>query len=348
MTGTGKRCAVEPDQCFVVDSFREDDAAGIANLFRAVYGKDYPIKTFYHPERIIRENAGGAVHSVVARTPAGDVVAHGALYRSSPWYDRLYEIGQMLVLPDYRTSFAAFKINDYLGGELLEKIRPAGIFGEAVCHHVITQKCSTLIEMRDVALELDLMPGATYLKETGEGGRVSCLIQFKRCSDVSRLVYIPHWYGEQIRFILHDLGLERELSAGLEPFPPRSKSVIRRKFFSHAGVGRFNVVSSGADFSRRVAELEAMGARRGVQVSQFFVSLGEPWCGAAVEILRSRGYFFGGYVPQWFDTDGILMQKTRTEPDPASIHLYTDKAGEILRMVLADRERATTCADAEK
>jgi hypothetical protein len=250
----------------------------------------------------------------------------------------------MLVLPDYRTTFAAFKINAYLGGELLEKVRPAGIFGEAVCHHVITQKSSTLIEMKDVALELDLMPGATYFKEKGSGGRVSCLIQYKSCRDVPRTVHIPTCYREQIRFILNDLALERELSASLEPFPQRSKSVIRRKYFSHAGVGRFNVVSSGGDFSRRVAELERMGAMRGAQVLQCFVSLGEPWCGAAVDILRSRGYFFGGYVPRWFDTDGILMQKIETIPDPGSIQLYTDKAAEILRMVLADRERATTLA----
>lgn len=331
---------IKQDQSFVVDSFEEQDAKGIANLFLAVYGREYPIKTFYHPGRIIRENANGNVHSVVARTPNGDIVAHGALYRSSPYSDQLYEIGQMLVLPDYRTTFAAYKINAYLGSEQLEKIRPTGIFGEAVCHHVITQKCSTLIDMKDVALELDLMPGATYSREIGTGGRVSCLIQFKPCRDVLRTVYIPPCYQDQIRFILHDLGLERELSDAQEPFPQRSKSIIRRKFFAHAGVGRFNVVSSGNDFPKSVAELEKMGAERGTRVLQYFISLGEPWCGAAVNILQGRGYSFGGYLPQWFETDGLLMQKTQGVPDPSAVQLYTDKAREILRMVLEDRERA--------
>ena len=339
-----KRRSVKPDQTFVVDLFDDKDAKGITNLFHVVYGTEYPIKTFYHPERIIRENANGNIHSVVARTPTGDIVAHGALYRSSPYYDGLYEIGQMLVLPDYRTSFAAFKINAYLGDELLGKIRPAGIFGEAVCHHVITQKCSTLIDMKDVALELDLMPGATYHKETGAGARVSCLIQFKPCIDVPHQIHIPECYENQIRFILNDLGVEREFSNSAEPFPHRSKSVIRRKFFAHAGVGRFNVVSPGSDFSRTVAKLEKMGAARGTQVLQYFVNLGEPCCGTAVDILRSRGYFFGGYVPRWFNTDGILMQKITTTPETESIRLYTDKAREILQIVLADREQTESGA----
>lgn len=333
---------VRPDQSFIIDSFRQEDAKGIANLFLAVYGNGYPIKTFYSPEKIVRENANGALYSVVARTPSGDIVGHGALYRSSPYYDQLYEIGQMLVLPEYRTTFAAYKINEYLGGPLLTQLAPAGIFGEAVCHHVITQKCSTLIDMKDVALELDLMPGATYSKETGAGSRVSCLIQFKPCRDLAAAAHLPPCYREQIGFILQDLNLERELSDGLEPFPRRSKSRIRRKFFPHAAVGRFNVVSAGVDFARKVTELENMAAVRGTQVLQFFINLGEPWSGAAADILRRRGYFFGGYLPRWFNTDGMLMQKIATVPDPDSIQLYTAKAGEIMRMILADRARAAT------
>ena len=335
----GKTVSIEPYQKFVIDSFKAEDARGISNLFLSVYGSGYPIKTFYHPDRIIRENANGTIHSVVTRTASGDIVGHGALYRSSPWYNQLYEIGQMLVLPDYRTTFAAYKMNEYLGGELLSRVAPAGIFGEAVCHHVITQKSSVLINMKDVALELDLMPGATYAKEHGTGSRVSCLIQFKLCSGGAQKVYIPACYREQVNFILHDLGLDRSLCEASEPFPHSSKSVIRRKFFAHAGVGRFNVVSSGADFGRKVTELERIGAERGAVILQFFVSMGEPWSCEAVSVLRNRGYFFGGYLPQWFDTDGILMQKGDSNPDPTSILLYTDKAREILRLVLEDRER---------
>ncbi len=334
--------AVEPDQKFIVDSFRKEDAVGIANLFLSVYGTEYPIKTFYYPDRIIRENSNGNVFSVVARTVSGDIVAHGALYRSSPYFSDLYEIGQMLVLPEYRTTFAAYKINEYLGGPLLEKVRPAGLFGEAVCHHVITQKSSVLIGMKDVAMELDLMPGETYFKEEGGGGRVSCLIQFRPFRDEVRQVFIPSPYREQISFILDDLELKRDFSEASGAYPKGSKSVIRRKFFPYARVGRFNVVNSGADFIRKAAELEKMGDLQETQVLQFFVSLGDPWCGATVEALRDRGYYFGGYLPCWFDTDGILMQKTVTVPDPGAINLYTDKAKDILRMVLADRERAAS------
>ena len=41
--GKGKTLTIKQDQSFVVDSFEEQDAKGIANLFLAVYGREYPI-----------------------------------------------------------------------------------------------------------------------------------------------------------------------------------------------------------------------------------------------------------------------------------------------------------------
>ena len=51
--------SIEPGQTFVVDRFRPEDAAGIANLFFTEYGTGYPIETYYYPERIVEENGNG-------------------------------------------------------------------------------------------------------------------------------------------------------------------------------------------------------------------------------------------------------------------------------------------------
>src|SRR5512136_123848 len=89
---------VDPGQSFEVDTFRPEDAVGVASLFYSVYGAEYPFETYYIPERLIAENANGNIYSVVARTAKGDIIGHGAIYRSSPPNPTLYEIGQYLVL----------------------------------------------------------------------------------------------------------------------------------------------------------------------------------------------------------------------------------------------------------
>jgi hypothetical protein len=331
---------VESGQSFQVDRFRPEDAAGIANLFYAIYGPDYPFDTYYIPERIREENQRGNIHSVVARTLRGDIIAHGALYRSSPHYGNLYEIGQYIVLKNYRDTFAAYKINQYISETLTRYVRPDGIFGEAICTHVVTQKSSALIGMKDVALEVDLMPSEVYKKETSASGRVSCLIQFRSFCDRPHEVFIPSVYLEQIDYILSECNISRVITPSTETIPPECESEATVKFFPHAGVARANIVRPGMDFELVVRRLEQQAAEQGVVVLQLFLNLDSPWVGAAVENLRARGYFLGGYVPRWFDTDGLLMQKIFGPPHWDGIQLFTEKASHILEMVKADWDDA--------
>jgi len=331
---------VEGGQKFQVDRFRPEDAPGIANLYYAVYGPDYPFETYYIPERLREENQRGNIHSVVARTPRGDIIAHGALYRSSPPYGNLYELGQYLVLKNYRDTFAAYKINQYIAETLIPCVHPDGIFGEAVCSHVATQKASALMGMKAVALEADLMPSEVYAREKSAAGRVSCLIQFRSFSDRPHEVFIPPVYLEQIAYILSGLDISRVTTPSPEPVPPEGASDAAVKFFPFAGVARANVVRAGADFEQVVRRLEQQAEEQGIVVLQFCLNLDSPRSGGAVENLRERGYFLGGYLPRWFDTDGLLMQKVSSPPHWDGIQLFEEKARRILEMVQADGDQA--------
>ena len=331
---------VESGQSFQVDRFRPEDAPGIANLYFAVYGPDYPFDTYYIPERLRAENQNGNIHSVVARTSRGDIIAHGALYRSSPPYGNLYELGQYLVLKNYRDTFAAYKINQYISETLTQYVRPDGIFGEAVCSHVATQKASALMAMKGVALEVDLMPSEVYAKEKIAAGRVSCLIQFRSFRDRPHEVFIPSVYLEQIEYLLSGLDISRVITRSTETVPPDGASEARIKFFPDAGVARANIVRVGVDFEPVVGRLEQQAAEQGLVVLQFFLNLDSPWVGAAVENLRARGYFWGGYLPRWFDADGLLMQKLSGLPHWDGIQLFEERGGRILEMVQADWNEA--------
>jgi hypothetical protein len=79
-------------------------------------------------------------------------------------------------------------------------------------------------------------------------------------------------------------------------------------------------------------------------VIQVWSKLSWPWIGEVVGELRSRGYFLGGILPQWFDEDGLLMQKVLKRPDWGGISLYTDRAKHLLSLVREDWDRGQTGA----
>jgi hypothetical protein len=76
----------------------------------------------------------------------------------------------------------------------------------------------------------------------------------------------------------------------------------------------------------------------GIKVIQVYLNLACPWVAHAVEVLRSRGYFIGGILPRWFDDDGMLMQKIAGRPCWEGVRLFSDRAGEILRILRHDWE----------
>lgn len=329
---------VDPGQTYVIDDFRPEDAAGVASLFLSIYGDSYPLETYYDPQRIAAENASGAIHSVVARTPKGDIVGHGALFRSSPPNARLYEVGQYIILKPYRMTRIAYLLNKCLCTEVAPRSGICGFFGEAVCNHVTTQKCSRAAGGSEGALEIDLMPEGAYEAE-GAVGRVSCLVLFRILEDRPARICLPAIYRPQLETLIAGFQVSRAYASETQDLPKDVPSSIEGRVFSDAGVGRYHVFQVGADFEIAAGRLDAEADKQGVSVRQFFLNLGDPRTMVAVEVLRSRGYFFGGYLPRWFDADGMVMQKMTHDPGFERIKLFSDKARWLLEEIRRDWRR---------
>lgn len=333
---------VEPGQKFVIDLFRPEDAAGVASLFYSIYGSQYPFDTYYYPEKIIEGNEKGAMHSLIARTQKGDVIAYAALYRSSPPYPNLLEVGQVMVHKQYRNSTAAYRLAKFMGNDLIPRVAPDGVFGEALCTHVTSQKGMTMLNFRDVAIELDQLPPEMYEMENAKPtGRISCLMQFLSHHDRPHELFVPAAYREQIEFILSDIDVSRTLTDSNLSIPPGSATEFSKQVVKQAGVLRAGISSAGADLEGIMAQIEEQVQSEELPVTQIFISLEKPWVSATVELLRQRGYFFCGCVPRWFDSDGILMQKISGVPDFSAVALYSDKAKKILEYVHEDWMHAT-------
>ena len=320
---------VRPGLGYEVEPFRPDDAEGVSELFYRVYKDAYPLDLYYIPDAIRSAVEQGALHPVVARLPGGQVVGFAALYRSSPPFAGLLEFGLGMVHPEYRGSLILFHLTNELTDRMTALPEVEAVFGEAVCDTIITQHSSALFGFREVALELELMPGSG-------AGRISCLVLFRNIRDRSRPLHAPGFCADELRKLVAWAGLDREVMV-LEEGPQEAAATrLEVQTFAHAGVMRGNVHSLSGDGDAALRKAEAAAAAEGCRIFQWFLNLAEPSAAAGAWLLRQNGYRLGGLMPRWFDDDALLMQKLLDAPVVENINLYSDRAREILQMTLAE------------
>lgn len=331
---------VEPNRKYTVERLRPGDGQGVAQLFCSIYGDRYPVKDYYIPERIEQMNREGDLFTVVARLETGVVAGQGAYFQSSPPNKALYEGGQLMVAPEYRNSLMAAKLAREMNRVSHSLSQAQGFYGEAVCTHLVTQKLNDSHGYSECGLEVSLMPAGAYEKEGAGAQRVSCLMAARVDRDTHKPLHLPAVYRETWELILGGFTLDRALSFTPEDTPTAAQTVLERRTFDFAQVERVQVLTVGADFPHLVARMDQEARDRGLAVLQIFVNAGAPGTAFAVDALRARGFFLGGFLPLWFGTDGVLMQKLFVKPEFEAINLHSAKAKTLFEHVRADHARA--------
>lgn len=330
-----------PGQDVRVDFFKPEDAMGVVSTCFSVYGEGYPVDTYYMPEKLIDENAKDMIHSVVATNEENQVVGYCALFRSSSPFEGMYEVGQYIIQKAYRGTGTVQKIHQYVTEVCPEKYNIATMFGEPVTNHTIIQKMMQTKGFIETGLEIGLMPAQAYEADQSIQGRVSTLMTFSIPKDRPHTLYPPLSYMDQIQIDIAQLSLDRKISAPLIEDPVLKQSQTLVEFYDFAGVGRLQVQKIGRDIYKVIQEFEDEIQKRDFQVSQLFLPLDQPQIHDICSRLNENNYFYGGYLPRWFDTDGILMQKIVPQPCFEGLKLYTEKAGQLLDYVKKDWERVS-------
>ena len=323
-----------------IEHFKPEYAWGIARLNYSVYGEGYPIDTYYLPDEMIEKNANGELVSIVAVTEKNDICGHIALYHSSSLYPGIYEVGQYMIATPYRNTLVAFRLNQNLLKTAKSSEIVDIIFTEMVCNHVITQKICDKSGFIDTAIALDLMPNEAYEKEKSAPGRVSTVLSFLLFNDERCELYIPACYKEEVEFAMLNVKIDRDIKIAGKDFSELEKTVYEERVFDFAKVARANVSCIGKDFDEYLDGFLKTAEDNGQVVLQIYINAADSGVGIAMKKLRERGFFFGGFLPRWFGTDGYLMQKNYAVPDFDSIHIYTNKAKKLLTIVKKDFERA--------
>jgi RimJ/RimL family protein N-acetyltransferase len=323
---------------FDVGLFRSEDAESVARLFRSVHDEDYPIKLFYDPVQLIRANQEGDYYSIVARSTRGEIVGIHNLFRSAPSRD-VYEWGVGLVLKEWRSKGVSGAIERFMMDRVVPKLGMHTVFGEPVTYHLQMQKHSEQYGFVPTALEVGLMPGEAYSGEGVISSRVSTLLSFRVYRHIPQRIFVPMMYDEAIRFLYGKGITGRTFSESTASLPPDTVTDTKLDIFDFANVARIAVHEIGSDFGEHISDVESEAVRKGCIVLQLWLKLTSPCVGRAVDILQARVFFLGGVLPQWFDDDGLLMQKLLFVPDLESIQLYSDRALRIRDLVQADWQR---------
>ncbi|MBA4390333.1 MAG: hypothetical protein C0399_05290 [Syntrophus sp. (in: bacteria)] len=326
-------------ETLTVDMFRPDDAEGVGRLFTEVYGDGYPAKIVYNPGQLVSAFKNQDNIPIVVRTPENRIVGYSSLFRAAP--DKgVYEKGNGAVSPDFRNAGIMSMIFQYVK-EVIPKIDDLNIFfGEPVCNHIYIQKAAaTNLPMVDTAIEIDLMPAEAYEKEKSASGRVSTLLMFMTITPRPHTVHVPPMYADYFEYIYGGLDDKRTLSPSTDDLPSLPQTHLDRQIFDFAQVARVAVLEAGADFENAFSEEEKLILSKNVQVIQVWLKLSWPWIGAIVTMLKEKGYFFGGILPQWFGDDGLLMQKILLQPNWDGINLYSERAQKILEFIKSDWQK---------
>ncbi len=318
-----------------IDFFRIEDAPGIARLFREVYGEGYPIRTYYLPDQLIKENTAGRIISCVARTPAGEVVGHNALVLMDP-ATHYYENAAGAVLPSFRGQGIFFPLFRHTLVNTSKRFCIDGIVGEPVCNHTHTQKMCLQLDFKESGLEVGLMPTVVRGIESEAFNRISVLMGIFMLKPGTQTVQIPMLYRDELKYLYADSNMERTFVFSGSKLPTEGNSQGSMRIFELAQVSRITIDRIGSDFKPFISRLESESREKGSVIFQTWLPLASPFISAATDILRGCGYFLGGMLPCGRNGDSLLMQKVSQEPDWKNIVLYSERAMRIGEMIRSD------------
>ena len=323
---------------------RDSDAPAVVNIYRTIYGDQYPIKEMYDSRYIIAQQEEGLMYRVLARDSEGKVLAHHAMYRLKENYSGLYEGGQGMVLPEGRGKAFSNVLQDYMAQVLAPAVGVEELWGESVTNHVFMQKAVLFVGGKETGIELEVMPAESYEAEKSSPGRVSTVVSNFVLKEKPHTVFLPPPYAPLLKKIYDNAKRDRKFDAGTKDLSDSVKTRYANTFIPSAGVLRITLFEAGKDAGEIIADLVQKHTAAGAVVLQVFIPLGKAYSGTLTELLNREGFFFAALVARWFDADGLMLQKLVQPTNYDNIHLHSTFAKDMLKFIIQDRNRVEAMA----
>jgi GNAT superfamily N-acetyltransferase len=320
---------------YAVRRLRPEDAAGVAECARRVYGTSYVHPEVYRPDELVRLNRTGRLVSVVALDPAGRVVGHSAVER--PDLGPVGETGEAMVVPEHRRHGLMERMHAALLGEAA-RLGLAGVYGMAVTNHVFTQKMYGHFRAYPCAVVLGLCPRSVHNTADPPTQRLSCLLYFEYLRPpAAGRVYAPAGHRELIGRVYAQFGLAPEFAT---PGAPAGAGELAADHRAELGSATIRVRRCGADTAdavgRRARDLSAAGA----EVVYLDLPLADPGTPELCRAAEADGFFFGGVCPHFADGGDVLrLQRLNVPLDTGLLQVESPFARELVAYAAGERAR---------
>ncbi len=322
---------------YTIRRLRPEDAAGVSQCVRAVYGEHYIVHTeFYHPEQIVQLNETGHLISVVALDAAQEVVGHYALER--PELGPVAESGAAMVLPEHRHHQLLERMRQPLEEEA-HTLGLLGLFGRVVTSHVFSQMAVERFGELPCALLLGRSPSTFHSLTETLPQRMSNLIYFKYLRPAAEVVLaVPAWHREMCMRIYGQFGIVIDF---LESAPVTGPGEHRVHFHPEMQRLTIQVLRVGTDTPREIGRIRheycTAGRAEVVYVELPLAQAGTPEVCQRVE---AEGFFFSGVAPRFFaDGDALRLQYLTVDLDTSRLQLENSFVRELAAYVERERHR---------
>lgn len=316
-----------------ITPFEPKDAPDICAIYRETYGDDFPIRYVYNPDAIIEQYDGIKHHTAVARSTDGEFAGMVSMFRSAP-NPLLYEIGQLMIRKDFRQQGLAEHLTHTIINEFATEIPIKALFVEALCNHAISQKLIEDNEFSPTCLEIEWLPTIKFDNAKVLDSNISLLLEFRLYNDTPHEIFLHPADTLFISDRCRTLNAERTIKSDIIPGSKMTESTINT--ITDANIATLTVTKAGSDWPEILAGFEAEAKTYRLHIKIDISHPSAPW---AIDIMRENGFFLGGYLPLWFEGDGLLLQKLPKNPDFKLLQLYSDEGASVLKAVQADYER---------
>jgi hypothetical protein len=327
-----------PTTGYTVRRLRPEDAEGVVDCVRRVYGDSYIIHTeLYHPEEIVALNDAGRLVSVVALTDGGEIVGHYALERPNQ-DSRIAESGEAMVLPEHQHHHLLEKMRVLLEAEAA-RLGLIGIFGRTVTNHLFSQKMVERFGERPCGVSLGRTPRTFRNMREALPQRMSIVFYFKYLGPAAAVsVHVPPRHHEICRQIYEQFQVQLEPRAS-QDVPASGQLAVDH----HADLQRANILVRrvGKDTVEQVrtAQRELRRAHE-VEVVYLELPLTEPGTPDICEALEPEGFFFSGVAPLYFPEGDVLrLQFLSVDLDTRLLQIENPFARFLLAYVEQERRR---------
>jgi GNAT superfamily N-acetyltransferase len=309
-------------------------------LVNAVYGEGYVSQYLYDPGKFWAKVENGEVYPYIAVNAEGKAAGMISLIKLSP-NPNAFELGQLMVAPDYRgTDVAKLLISCISNQELKRGV----IYSESVTLHKFSQRSCIAGGFVDTALKLNIdhSHGAGHGAATqNHDERLSCVCSCIERGEAALWNYLPSEYKSEIEFALEGLTPLTKRSFRNASATAPDNATVYTLDDSAMGTAQYAIVTFmeiGSDVAEAVQKLEDYAVNNGVKSLAVNIPLNCPHNGAVVKALRDKAFFYGGVMPRWYpDSDGLLMQKLYdNETDWEETKLFSDKILAIAESIKKD------------